>query len=294
MSRDRSSEGNPASWRGYWTRQRVGWYAVGLCTLMILVTASFELAREVLAPLPVPVPTPGCILPELQFGPTRFEIKTAARNADGTLMIPSKGTGQAYWVEGTNAPYVLVLGPSAEAAAVLASQKPGDRVTIRWADCTSDEYAVSAVEAGIQGSEDILTQSSPGILVYVPESPSNPGMTLRGLRPSAAPAFETEIPTAAGPQAEITFQDNAVSPDGTEIHMQLAVRNIGQEAFSIHPADISLAPLDGIPAAPVSVVPSLPVEVAPGESLTLAVTFANPHASAMVFKLLDFSVELYY
>jgi hypothetical protein len=294
MGRDRSSGGNPASWRRYWTRRRVGWHLIGLCALMILVTASFEVARVVFTPLPIPIPTPACIRPELHVGSARFEIKTVARNANGTLMIPSNASGQAYWVEGTNAPYVLVLGPSAEDAAVLASQKPGDPVAIQWADCTGDEYVVSAVEAGIQGEENILAQSSPGILVYVPESPSNPGMTLQGLRPTAAPAFETEMPTAAGPQAEITFQDNAVSPDGSEIRMQLAVRNIGQEAFTIHPADISLAPVDGIPATPVSVVPALPVEVAPGESLTLAVAFANPHASAVVFKLLDFSVELYY
>ena len=40
--------------------------------------------------------------------------------------------------------------------------------------------------------------------------------------------------------------------------------------------------------------PALPLQIAPGENKTLTLTFSKPQGNTAVFKILDFSVDIYY
>jgi hypothetical protein len=243
-----------------------------------------------------PVPTPQCVQPTLTLGTQKFSIQSLARAADGSVTVPpAAGEDLAYWVEGTNATFVFVLGQAALPRLQNASLKVGDDITIVWADCGKEDYVVSAVEPGRADAAALFDQSIPGMRVFAQSSASGEGIIIHGARPENPTAAVTPELTAVGAtQAEVSFLDNAISADGKTLHISVAIKNTGSTPIMLAETDISLAPGDGAEMPPASVTPALPQPIIPGESQTFTIIFAYDGAKVEVFKLLDFSMEFYY
>src|SRR5512141_3126846 len=126
--------------------QRAKWIvlAAGCLVIIALVIILGPQVSRLFAP---PVPTPQCVEPTLTLGSTQFSIKTVARAADGSVALPADQPDAAYWVEGTNINYVFALNSTPNHLALQSALKAGDPATIRWADCTSDEYVVTSIDS---------------------------------------------------------------------------------------------------------------------------------------------------
>ena len=271
----------------------VRWGGVGLL-LAAAGAGLIYLGPQLAARLRPPVPTPACVEPALTLGEFRFRIQTLQRAADGRLAVPPGTPDIAYWIEGTQPNYVFALSFASPNPSLEDAIEPGDEATIVWADCGRDEYVVRAVETGRPDDWTLFDQSTSGITVFVQTGPSAEGFVVRGRRP------ETQIVDTPGPteantiQAEVSFLETATSPDGATLRLSIAIKNTGLTAFTLADGDISLAAENAAPLAPLSVEPALPRELQPGAGETLFITFPRPAGAAAVFRILDFSVDLYY
>lgn len=260
-----------------------------------LVIAGLAVVLVALSALTVPrllasaAPTPPCVTPSLSLNPARYTLLSEPKTAEGALPAAATGADNAAWVAGTNAPYVLVLPDSAQTRFLKVRLTPGTPAVITWADCGREDYQVTSVEPRPADTASLLAQTGPGIVLVAPD------FVARGARPGL-PGTPDEPPTAvpSGIQSQVTFLENGVTPDGAQIHMRIQVANTGKQAFTIPDGGISLAKQDGSPVQMVGVQPALPVEVKPGGKVELAVDFLNPKVKVLVFRMLDFSVELYY
>ena len=243
---------------------------------------------------PPPTPTFPCGEPTLTLGAAQFQIKTIARAADGSVAVPSDTPDVAYWVEGTNANYVFALSSTPGSLALESSLQAGDQADILWGDCSTEEYVVKTVEGGQPDASALFDQSSGGITVFVQTAPFAVSLVIRGGRPEAQ-ANDTPSPTEANAvQAEISFGETTTSPDGTTLTLSIAVKNTGSTVISLTASDISLTAENAAPLAPVGVEPALPVEIQPGASEMFSLTFPKPPANTAVFKILDFSVDVFF
>ena len=231
------------------------------------------------------VPPPPCGPAALQLGETNFRIQNLA----STEQIPSGKPGVAYWTEGTTAHYVFALSSTGDNQALSNRLALGDRIKIVWGDCTSEEFIITSVQPSVPGSASLLDQSAPGMTIYVPPSGSEHGWSILGKRPETivAPPLMTDTPNPV--QAEISFLEQRTSADGRTLNLKISVKNTGTSPIRISQSDISLAS-----APPASVDPALPVDIQPGATQALTLTFAKPSGNTATFKLLDFSVDLYY
>ena len=243
---------------------------------------------------PPPTPTFPCGEPTLTLGATKFQIKTIARAADGSLAVPADAPNAAYWVEGTNANYVFALNSTPGNLALESSLQAGDQADILWGDCSTEEYVVKIVAGGQPDASALFDQSSGGITVFAQTGPSAVSLVIRGGRPEAQ-VVDTPSPTDANAvQAEISFGDTTTSPDGQTVSLSLSIKNTGATVIALTPNDISLTVEGAEPLAPVSVEPSLPIEIQPGASESFTITFLKPAANTAVFRILDFSVDIFF
>lgn len=67
------------------------------------------------------------------------------------------------------------------------------------------------------------------------------------------------------------------------------MKNTGTNVIHLSDSDVSLG---GV--APTAVEPNLPVDIQPEATATFTITFAKPSGNTAVFKILDFSVDLYF
>ncbi len=106
---------------------------------------------------------------------------------------------------------------------------------------------------------------------------------------------QAAVPTDANAvQAEVSFLEQSVSNDGKTLTLKISIKNTGAKVIHVTQNQISLIAADGAPAAPVTIDPALPADIQPGQSQTLTLTFPKPAGNVATFKLLDFSVDLYY
>ncbi len=243
---------------------------------------------------PPPTPTFPCGEPTLTLGATQFQIKTIARAADGSVNVPADTPDMAYWVEGTNANYVFALSAAPGTLALESSLQAGDKADILWGDCSTEEYVVKTVEGGQSDASMLFDQSIGGVTAFVQSGPATVRLVIRGGRPEAQ-AVDTPSPTDANAiQAEISFGDTTTSADGQTVNLSISIKNTGPTVISLTAADLSLTVEGTEPLAPVSVEPALPREIQPGGSETFSITFPKPAANTAVFKILDFSVDIFF
>jgi hypothetical protein len=267
---------------------------LGRLAVLAVVAAMVSACQAGPTPPAATPPPPPCVEPTLTLGTTKFVIKPIARAADGSLTLPSDNADTAYWVDGTNVNYVFALGPAAKNLALKDALPPGTAATIAWADCSTDEYVVKSIEAGVPEQSVLYDQSHGGLTVFVPGGASGQGLTITSARPQAS-AAETPSPTEANAiQADMAFLGNTTSPDGKSVQITVAMTNTGTTPFSLTISDISLTPENAASLAPSRVEPSLPQTIQPGAGATFSITFPHPGVSTAVLKILTFSLDYYF
>ncbi len=237
------------------------------------------------------VPPPPCGVSTLRVGGTKLRIQNLTPSSNSDLGIPSGKPGVAFWIQGTTGHYVFGLSPSSDNRALAQGLKSGDRIKIAWGDCSSDDYVVASTARVLPPPAELISQSQPGMSIIVPGSD---GWLIDGQRPEAliTPAPETPNPNAI--QSKISFLDQSVSADRKTLTLKIAVKNTGPNVIHLVNGGITLTQGQGAPAAPQSVDPALPLDIQPGATQTITLTFAKPVGNVATFKLLDFSVDLYF
>ncbi len=263
----------------------------GVCVVAWIGVGVVFLAPQLPALFKQPIPTPACNEPKLSLGAARFRIETLARAADGSLNVPVDTPDVAYWVEGTNINYVFALSPTPNNLTMSTSLKKGDLVSIRWADCRLEEYIVKAIETGLLDTSILANQSAVGATIFVRTGSSTEGIVIKSGQPEPK-VIDTPGPGESEIEAEVSFLDTTVSPDGTTFRMGISILNNGMKAFTLSTNEISLTPENAETLAPLSVEPALPREIQPGTTETFYITFPRPTTSTALFRILIFSIDI--
>ena len=278
--------------RNPWLFPVLGLLVGGCCSALIVGAALIYNSNPQLAKLfAAPTPTPACVEPTLTLGSNRFRIETILREADGSLNVPVNTPDIAYWVEGTTINYVFTLSPTPNNLSKSTSLKKGDLVSIRWADCRLEEYIVKAIETGMLETSIMVDQSVVGATIYVRTGSSPEGIVIMSGQPEPK-VVDTPGPGESEIEAEVSFLETTVSPDGTNFRMGISILNYGMKAFTLSTNDITLTPEDAETLAPISVEPALPREIQPGATETFYITFPRPTISTALFRILIFSIDI--
>lgn len=239
-------------------------------------------------------PTPACIRPVLTLGPTSYTIESVPRQADGSFALPVDGQGSAFWIEGPPGSYVFGMNPHPANLALRSALRSGDPLHITWADCSEEAYVVQSVDALPADMSALFDPPAAGIYVFVTSGPGQEGFVVRGVRPEKPAGQSPAAEEQGGTRASVEFLETTLSADGTRLLMALALSNQGDTPIRLAVEDISLAAVDAGPQRPTSTQPALPLEIAPGEQATISLVFTNPPAGVGIFRLLDFTLDLYY
>jgi hypothetical protein len=293
--------------------QHLKWFVMGglfLCVWIIIIIVGMLLVyQNTSQPLPN-ISTPSQIIseqilptqtiqntdcgePTLVLGTVNYLIESLARGVDGSISAPPATPGVAYWIEGTDPNYVLVISPAQDNMLGLAELKEGDQATITWANCNSTVYALAAPMQAAQDDSALIDQldpTAPGISIIVQSSPPNAGMLVKG-DPVEEQFLSIPMPQRGNSeiQAEISLLETSTSPDGSTIQVGVSIMNYGQAAFTLSESDVSLTPENSASQAPFSAEPALPRKIKPGASETIYFTFPRPASTTAVFKV--FSAE---
>ncbi len=241
------------------------------------------------------VAPPPCGAATLQAASKSFRIQNIASQAQEVVDVPAGKPNIAYWVQGTTVHYVFGLSDTPDNRALVDQFKLGDTVKIAWGDCTSEEFSVASVTPVEAQPSDLLDQSSGGVTIFVPRADSYGGWTVLATRPEALfTAAPSETPDPNAIRTDISFLEQSTSQDGKTLTLKLAIKNTGAKVIQLTRDGISLTSGEGAPAAPSSVDAALPVDIQPGATQTITITFAKPAGNVATFKILDFSVDLYF
>jgi hypothetical protein len=234
-----------------------------------------------------------CGAPTLTLGAVTYHIEALPHGADGSISVPANIPGTAYWIDGSEPNYIFALSPTPQNLMALAVLKPGDPAVVTWSNCNSTTYTLSTPEQAPQDEAAFINQLDPsalGIAVLVQNTPSNPGLLVKGgLAEEKLVSIPTPQPGGSEVQAEVTLLDTVSSPDGKTIKVGASIMNYGQSALTLAASDVSLTPENGAPLAPVKAEPALPRKIKPGASETVYFTFTRPASATAVLKI--YSVE---
>jgi len=264
---------------------------LGILLLALGILLGLLLRRAMQQQHPQAIPTPLCIEPTLMLGTTIFHVKSLPSDPNTYPPIPPDTPDTAYWVEGTTINYVFGLSPTPSNLTLGTSLRKGDLVSIRWADCRLEEYIVKSIEDGSLDTPALANQSGVGATIFLQTGSTAEGIVIRSGQPETR-VVDTPNPEQSEIEAEISFLDTTVSPDGTTFRMGISVLNNGTKAFTLSTNDISLIPENDDPLAPLSVEPALPREIQPGAIETFYIMFPRPTASTALFRILIFSIDI--
>jgi hypothetical protein len=269
----------------------VAWAIIGVGGLVAVLLLGFFGLR--LASLLKPAPTPACVESSLTLGTASYRIQPIKPIQDKIAAVPKDAADIAYWVQGTNVNYVFALSDAPLNLALKQSLKPGDPVTIEWANCNSSSYTLQNVVPYAGQDAELLDQSTSQVTVLLRPGSAADSFVLRGeLIGESLTNFEPPASGSGGIQAEISLGDTVVAPDGQTITVGASVHNIGPAAFSIKKKNVSLTSGDGLAAAFVGADPALPRKIGPDETVTFGFNFARPAGSQAAFKLFDAELDV--
>jgi hypothetical protein len=263
--------------------------AFGILVGLVLRRSGFQFSMSA-AQTPV-ITTPPCIEPTLMLGTTMFHVKSLPSDPNTYPPIPPDTPDTAYWVEGTTINYVFGLSATPSNLTLGTSLRKGDLVSIRWADCRLEEYIIKSIENGSFDTPSPTNQSAAGATIFVQTGSTAEGILIRSGRPEAQ-MVDTPNPEQSEIEAEISFLDTTVSPDGTTIRMGISILNNGTKAFTLSTSDISLTPENAEPLASLSVEPPLPREIQPGATEIFYITFPRATTSTALLRILIFSIDI--
>ena len=261
--------------------------AVLLVALLALIGVSLH--SQIASLFQPRVPPPPCGVSSIQIGDARLPIQNLTPNTNSDLGVPSGKPGVAFWIQGTTGHYVFGLSPTGDNLSLAPQLKNGDPIKIAWGDCSSDDYVVASIGNAVPAAAALMTQSQSGITIFIPPSGGSDGWAIEGQRPEAMVTPVPETPNPNAVSAEVSFLGQSTSADGKTLTLKLSVKNTGTNVIHLSQGDISLGAV-----APTSVDPALPMDIQPGATATFSFTFAKPGGNTAVFKLLDFSVDLYF
>lgn len=233
-----------------------------------------------------------CGEPKLLLGDLTLRVASAAPGEGGVLPAAPQEADVALWVEGSQPNYLMLLNVAHRAT--LAALQPGAPVSVMWGDCSKEEYVLQEISerASLRLAE--LNQSRAGVALFIPLDASGRGWLLQSARPEPPTQAAPEAAEPAGLQADIVFLETIPSADGQTLRLVLEITNTAAAPLALAAQDFSLAP-DGAPEQPpLSAEPALPLEIAPGASLRLTLVFPHPGGDSALFRLKDFTADLYY
>ena len=239
-------------------------------------------------------PTPKCGEPKLSVGAMELTILTIAASPDGSIPFPADSEDIAYWVEGTSPEYVFAMSPAAKHLKLAASLKPGDGVKIAWGDCSSEVYAVRAIEATSSHTPDFFSNPGAGLTIFVQSDASGAGMAIRGERPETFIPITPELTDENTVLVDIEFLDTIPSADEKTVTIGMKITNRGAKSLTLSSADLSLTPENGNPIASISVDPILPLEIQPGEDVIVNVTFPRQITPSAVLRIFDITMDYFF
>lgn len=241
------------------------------------------------APQELP-PAPDCGQQVLTLGETSWQVETLARADDGAIPAPQDRPGTAFLVEDSGLNDLFALSPNAENQALVGGLQAGTAASFGSQGCGTTLYTLSAPIPGPVDVAALEDQSAPGLVVFIAENDTSPGLTLRGEPSKLIFSGEpTPPPGATEVEAQIAFLETTTSSDGSAITVNVEVYNYGGQAFTLTANDVSLIPEGGQRQAPSAAKPGLPLEFQPAQRETILFTFPNPGGVEAVFQV--FSAE---
>jgi hypothetical protein len=149
-----------------------------------------------------PSATPPCVRPTLSLGTSTYPLEVLAQDQSGALPTPPQLVGAAWWVSDTFSPFVFIIKPSIAAPELQTQLEPGDPLAVQWADCGSEEFALTEFQSGQSDVQALLAQNTPGIVIIVQPQRNAPEYVIYGERPALInPA--TETPPCAGASLQL-------------------------------------------------------------------------------------------
>ncbi len=265
----------------------------GILIIILLGVAGISLRTQIAGLFGPRVPPPPCGQSSLQIGAAKFRIQNLNPASSSDLGVPLGKPGVAFWLQGGTGHYVFALSPSGDNASLDGQVKAGDPIKITWGDCSSDDYVVASTNKTVPEPAALMQETQPGITIFQPGAAGSDGWVMEGQRPEMLTPAAPETPNPNAVQAEISFISQTTSTDGKALSLKIAVKNTGSKVIHLSVGDISLTAAGAAPAA-ASSDPNLPLDIPPGASQTFLLTFAKPAGNTAVFKVLDFSVDLYF
>jgi hypothetical protein len=243
-----------------------------------------------LVQIDLPTQTPSCAGASLQLGTTSRSLESIQLAADGSVDVPDNTTGVAYWVQNLANNTVIALSPTQENLDLLSALHGGEQATITWQDCNTATFTLFTPKYGVPGTELSADQASIGLVVYMPERVSFPGIWVEGgLAGETIIAPPTPAPYEGEVNAEISLLETSTSDDRQTIQVVISILNYGSDSIILTESDISLTPAGSASLQVTRVDPALPQEIDPNESKTFTLIFPRPDTTVATLKI--FTVE---
>jgi len=297
--------------RGISSKDRLGNLAhkavlIGLVTVLLMAgIAALVLAYsmfqpkivaflQVATPTFTPAPTPPCIQPTLSLGAYIYPFETIPIAQEDTLPSPIGSAGSAFWLSDTFSPFVFIYEPAIRNLSLQEALVTGDLMVIQWADCGKEEFVLTDMQQGSADIQDVLAQTTPGIVVIAEPVGTSQGYVLYGERPELinppTPASTNENTLVV----DITVGQTVVSDDQQNLLTSLTITNPSHQAIIMTENDLALT-VEGMESLkPVSVSPTLPQEIPADGILSLVMVFPNPGGHTAVLRVLDVTADINY
>jgi hypothetical protein len=238
----------------------------------------------------LPAQTASCAGASLQLGVTSWSLESIQLAADGSADVPDDTPGVAYWIQNLANNTVFALSPTQENLDLLSVLQGGEQATITWQDYNTATYTLFIPQYGSPDTDIFADQVSIGLVVYLPERVSLPGIWVQGsLAGETIIAPPTPAPYEGEVNAEISLLETSTSDDQQTIQVVISILNYGSEPITLVAGDVSLTLEGGTSLQISSSDPPLPQQIEPAKSRTFTLIFARPETGTAMLKI--FTVE---
>jgi hypothetical protein len=250
---------------------------------------------QILQPVQVNLPTqtPSCAGATLQLGTASWSLESIQLAADGSVDVPDDTPGVAYWIQNLEKNTVFALSPTQENLDLLSVLQGGDQASITWPDCNTASFTLLTPTYGVPGTELFADQSTSGLVVYMPEKVSLPGIWVQGsLVGETIVAPPTSAPYEGEVNAEISLLGTSILKDKQTMQVVITILNYGSAAITLTSGDISLTPEGAPPLQIISSDPKLPQQIEPTENKEFILVFPRPDSAMATLKIYTVEYDL--
>jgi hypothetical protein len=248
-----------------------------------------------LQPVQVNLPTQisSCTGASMQLGNTSWSMEPINNATDGSVDVPADTPGVAYWIQTLENNAVFALSPTQENFDLLSALQGGEQATVTWQGCNITTFNLFTPKYGVPSTGIFTDQASIGLVVYLPESDSLPGIWVQGdLSGETIITPPTPAPYTGEVNAEISLLETSTLNDRQTIQVVISILNYGSESIPLNESDISLTPTDAAPLPVTRVDPVLPQEIESNESKTFTLVFPRPNTASATLKIYTVEYDL--